>query len=119
VLGLIAFEGIAVVGATFLAGRGEVERRHFLAFLILALPALAIGVWAAIFSVEPGSGPNRPEWMVNLMWVLVLVSIAAVPVSAVAAKGFRGEATIFAIIQVPACLFLAVMGSMQITGSWF
>ncbi len=117
-LGLIIFEGVAILGATFLAGRGEAQRRHFLAFLALALPALATGTWAEIFRVEPGAGSNRPDWMVNLMWVLVLVGIAAVPASAVAAKGFRVEATTFAIIQVPACLFLAFLGSMQITGVW-
>lgn len=117
-LGLICFEGVAVLGATFLAGRGQMERGPFLTFLALALPALASGVWAAIFSVEPGAYPNRPDWMVDLMWVLALVSMAAVPVSAVAAKGFRVEATVFAIIQVPVCLFLSFLGAMQITGSW-
>lgn len=117
-LGLILFEGLAITGATFLAGRGEMQRRHFLGFLALALPALACGVWAEIFSVEPGAHPNRPGWMVDLMSILALISMAAVPASAMAAKGFRVEATLFATIQVPTCLFLAFLGSMQITGAW-
>jgi hypothetical protein len=117
-LGLLLFEGLAIGGATFLAGRGEMRRRHFLGFLALALPALACGVWAQIFSVEPGAYPNRPGWMVDLMWILTLVSMAAVPASALAAKGFRVEAALFATIQVPTCLFLAILGSMQITGAW-
>jgi hypothetical protein len=117
-LGLLLFEGLAIGGATFLAGRGEMRRRHFLGFLVLALPALACGVWAQIFSVEPGAYPNRPGWMVDLMWILALVSMAAVPASALAAKGFRVEAALFATIQVPTCLFLAILGSMQITGAW-
>ena len=113
-LGLILFEALALFVAIVLIDR-RLKNRWTLMLAILTLPALASGALGQIYRVEPGTITHH-DWVAGLLTNLLYMEIGGVFVSAVAAKGFRVGATLFAIVQLPIC-FLVGFGAMkQVTG---
>ena len=113
-IGLFAVEALAVSVAVFLSDR-RLRNRWPLLLSILTLPALASGALGEIYRVEPGAIAHH-NWVAELLTNLCWVAVAAVPVSAILARGFRIWATLFALVQLPICYLVGLGAVMSVTG---
>ncbi len=87
--------------------------------LFLAVPGLWVGLtlWAALF-VRTGFGGHNPSWA---HWP-VMVALAAFPIAAALfirrARGARGLAAGYVLLNIPCGLFAAAVAAMAISGAW-
>ena len=113
-IGLVAVEALAVSVAVFLIDR-RLKNRWTLLLSVLTLPALASGLLGEIYHVQPGAITDH-DWVAKLLTNLFWIAVAAVPVSATLAKGFRLSAALFALVQLPICYLVGLGAVMSVTG---
>jgi hypothetical protein len=114
----LAMVAVGVIGAplTF-PWKNDGARRRAAWALALIVPPLAAFLWGQAFGVTPGA-PGRPTWISASLAVPCWTALALPVVLAATMKGARLFIALVGAACFAATLGLALLATMQVTGSW-